>query len=169
MIRTYILQFDPQTKYFRAKQGGACPRELVDEASFVEAVNEIALDLKTLYGAIVTEPLTEYDHMVELHDAEHNAMFRQITEKDGGAAVPIPEPEPLADAIGKQVEPVETQAWISGLEVQDGDKEQEAPEVAPVEAQPQAVPPTEPAYIPPPDGPVPDPVVTEEVAVAGIV
>jgi hypothetical protein len=151
MIRTYILQFDPSKSEFRAKVGGANAVSLTEEATFVEVIDDIVLDMKKYYGSEkIGEIFTQYDHMTELHEAEHAAIVTTktfVVEQDAGAALPIPEPTPLKDAVGTVVEteeiPVERKAWESGTasrEAQPITEKGEGDKEAPVETQPEPIP-----------------------------
>lgn len=148
MRQTMVLTYDPQTGSFTITANSS---KILRDATFAEAVSHMAKVIKQGQGDKAPEGL--------------NAFIINTVEEDLAVALPIPEPEPLQDAVGTVIEteksPEQT-AWESGTEKGE-DTEKEAPvETPPVEA-PAQEPSAEPEQIQP-DSPAT--VHDEEIAVA---
>jgi hypothetical protein len=131
MRQTIVLTFDPQMGSFTVTANSA---KILRDATFAQAVSHMAKAVKQAQGDKAPEGL--------------DAFIITATEENLAVALPIPEPEPLKDAVGTVIEtpssegtgstteksPEQT-AWESGTEKgEDGDKE------APVETQPETIP-----------------------------
>lgn len=117
MRQTIVLTFDPQMGSFTVTANSS---KILRDATFAQAVSHMAKALKQGQGDKAPEGL--------------DAFIITVTEENLAVALPIPEPEPLKDAVGTVIETEEIPEQSAG---ESSTEKGEDETTAPAEAQPE--------------------------------